>query len=63
MTVKTSEGTITAGKATLNLLTILAFESADKYAKENFPGLSNQARTIGNEIYQALRATGYYKEG
>lgn len=63
MTVKTSVGTITAGKATLNLLSILALESADKYADEKFFGLSQEASTIGHEIYEALEATGYYKEG
>lgn len=61
MTIKTSEGNITASKAVLNMLSIHLFESAEKHEKENFKALAKQARTIATELYKGLEETGFYK--
>ena len=52
---------VTANKSTLNYISILAFEAADKYEREGADALAKEARDFSNYIYNELEKTGLFK--
>ena len=53
-------GEITADKYLLNFISILAGEAADKYEREGAGDLAENARSLSNQIYEALSKAGLY---
>ena len=53
-------GKITADKYLLNFISILAGEAADKYESEGSSALAENARSLSNQIYEALSKAGLY---
>lgn len=62
LTVSTKNGNITATKATLNLLSSALYDKAEKDAKNDCPTLAAEAFDLSDEIYFALKKTGYYDD-
>lgn len=63
MTVKTKGlGAITASEDSLNLISILASEASDNLKKRGREMLSQEAKQISHEIYEALEIIGFYKD-
>lgn len=60
MVIKTSAGWIKGNDDTLNLISILASEAAEKFRREGSNGLAAQAEKISSEIYETLKANGVY---
>ena len=53
-------GKITANEHLLNFISILAMEAADKYEHEGSGALAEDARSLSNQIYEALSKAGLY---
>ncbi len=62
MTVKTSNGNITASKSLLSEITCVLYETARHNRQNGYEATANRYSKIANEIYDALDATGYYEE-
>ena len=62
LTVSTKNGNITATKATLNLLSTALYDKAEKDAKNDCRTLAAEAFNFSDEIYFALKETGYYDD-
>ena len=60
MVIKTRSGWIKGNDDTLNLISILASEAAEKFRREGSNGLAAQAEKISSEIYETLKANGVY---
>lgn len=60
MTVKTSIGTITAGKNVLNDLAIALSQADERNCNKHGKKDCFNFRTASNEIHDFLAATGYY---
>ena len=60
MTVNTINGKITANKDTLNSISIAFLDAAKKYKDEGEDALAKRYDRISEEIYNALKNTGYY---
>lgn len=60
MKIKVNGETIKAKQSTLNLIAIYAADAADKYERENMPGLAKQAVDIAHQIHEILDGVGYY---
>ena len=58
--VKINGEPIKAKPSTLNLISIYAADAADKYERENMPGLAKQAVDIAHQIHDILDGVGYY---
>lgn len=58
--VKINGEPIKAKPSTLNLISIYAADAADKYERENMPGLAKQAVDIAHQIHSILDGVGYY---
>lgn len=61
MTVHTINGKITANKDTLNAISIAFAKAADKYKDEGANALAGRYDRVSEEIYNALKNTGYYQ--
>ena len=62
MTINFNDGKkITANKYTLNYISLLASEAADKFEQEGSNGLASEAREFFNYIYNELEKSGIYK--
>ena len=53
-------GEVTANEHLLNFISILAGEAADKYEREGAGALAENARSLSNQIYEALSKAGLY---
>ena len=53
-------GEITADNDLLNFISSLAGEAADKYEREGAGDLAENARSLSNQIYEALSKAGLY---
>ena len=62
LTVSTKKGNITATKATLNLLSTALYDKGEKDAKNDCLTLAGEAFDLSDEIYFALKETGYYDD-
>ena len=60
MTVNTINGKITADKETLNLISIAFLDAAKHYTDEGAYGIAERFDRVSEEIYTALKNTGYY---
>ena len=60
MTVNTINGKITANKDTLNSISIAFLDAAKKYKDEGADALAKRYDRVSEEIYNALKNTGYY---
>lgn len=60
MTVSTINGKITANKDTLNIISIAFLDAAKKYKDEGSDALAGRYDRVSEEIYTALKNTGYY---
>ena len=60
MTVNTHEGKITATKEVLNLISMAFVSDAKQWDKEGFHLVADSRKKVANEIYIALKETGYY---
>lgn len=60
MTIRTSMGTITADEALLNYISLLAGNACDDYNNRGKDALARQADRFSSEIYNVLKADGYY---
>ena len=60
MTVNTINGKITANKETLNSISLAFSKAADKFKDEGSDGLASAFDRTLEEIYTALKETGYY---
>ena len=60
MTVKTSNGNITASKTLLCEIQNLMFAEARRNRNDGYEATARRYSKMANEIYDALDATGYY---
>ena len=60
MTVNTSKGKITANKDTLNIISIAFLDAAKRYKYEGANALAKSYDRVSEEIYNALKNTGFY---
>lgn len=60
MTIKTLEGTITAPKSILNVLSIGYAKLAESYEEDNLIYTATLKRNVSNQIFSALDKAGYY---
>ena len=61
MTVNTINGKIRANKKTLNLISIAFLDAAKHYTDEGAYALAESFDRVSEEIYNALKNTGYYQ--
>ena len=65
MTINFNDGLsnkkITANRYTLNYISILASEAADKFEREGADAMASEAREFANYIYNELEKSGMYK--
>ena len=62
LTVSTKNCNIIATKTTLNLLSSALYAKAERDAKNNCFVLAQEAFNLSDEIYLALKETGYYDD-
>ena len=55
-----SPSKITADKYTLNYISILAKEAAERYNRLGVDALAKEARRVGDLIFDQLSSTGFY---
>lgn len=60
MTVNTSIGKITANRVLLNAISIAFSNAADKFKDEGADALAGRYNRVSEEIYNALKNTGFY---
>lgn len=60
MTVNTINGKITANKVVLNAISIAFSTAADKFKDKGADALAERYDRVSEEIYTALKKTGYY---
>lgn len=61
MTVETKLGKITASKAVLNAISLMADFSSDRNFEKGYTASGARDKEISNEIYHALKSVGYYE--
>lgn len=60
MTVNTITGKITANKVVLNAISVAFSNASDKFKDEGADALAGRYGRVSEEIYNALKNTGYY---
>lgn len=60
MTINSESGKITADKYTLNYISILAGEAADRFDERGVHAIAKEARDLHNLIYDELFKIGFY---
>ncbi len=62
MTIKTSQGNITATKSTLNYLSLYLGEAARGLRGKDLQGMADSAAKVSKEIYEMLKKSGFYND-